>query len=213
MRQLQHVPSVRFSLSNHRIHEESAVDRLWQANFVFGMDFILLELAVALVQSFHQFHQFLLRVDAVDIFEVVDEVGVGLEVAGDEGGVNTDGLSLAAVDDSIGKVFAVHVVFEVLLKGLHLIGEFEHIDVVQVVKILSVEPTEGNHAAAHKSSAMPSSGFGKILTVTSDFNSLESVALNIDHQQIVEIVAEPPREDVDLIVVHHAGVTPAGQEG
>lgn len=84
---------------------------------------------------------------------------------------------------------------------LDLVGEFKDVDVVQIVEVLSVEASEGDHTTAHKASAVSSSWLGVVLRVSADFESLEGVALHIDDEKIVEIVTEPSCKDVNLVVV------------
>lgn len=73
---------------------------------------------------------------------------------------------------------------------------------MQVVEVLAVEASESDHAAAHEASAVSSPWLGVLLRVAADLQSLEGVVLNIDDEQIVEVVAEPPGKDVDLVVVN-----------
>lgn len=72
---------------------------------------------------------------------------------------------------------------------------------MQVVEVLPVEASEGDHATAHEASAVSSSWLGVLLSVSADLHALEGVVLDIDDEEIVEVVAESTSEDVDLVVV------------
>lgn len=136
------------------------------------MDLVLLEPAVSLVEALHEGDQLLLCVAAVDILEVVDKISVGFEVTGDECGVDADWFALAAIDCAVSKLLAVDIVLEVLLKGFHLVGELEDVDVVEVVEVFAVEAAKGDHATTHKASAVSSPRFRQVLAAVSDFHAL-----------------------------------------
>ena len=84
---------------------------------------------------------------------------------------------------------------------------------MKVVEVLSVEPSEGDHAATHEPSTVSTTGFRVVLHIATDLDSLEGIGLHVDHQQIVEIVAEPACEHIDFVIVDDTGVSPAGEEG
>ncbi len=128
--------------------------------------------------------------------------------------MDVDGLIITSINVPIRKFFLVDVALEVLLEGegFDTVVEFEDVDVVQVVEVLPIEPSEGNHTTAYEPSAVSASRFWMVLCVSTYLHSLESVCINVDDQKIIEIVAKPACENVNLVVVNHAGVSPAGQE-
>lgn len=167
------------------------------------MNIVLFNLSISLVKTLQQAKQRNLVVAPVDLFKVVDELGVGLEVPRDQRGMDIDSLSFTGVDNAIREVFIVDVGLEALITkcSLDLVGQLKDVDVVQVVEVLPVEASEGDHATSHEASAVSSSWLGVLLSVSADLHALEGVVLDIDDEEIVEIVTESTSEDVDLVVV------------
>ena len=112
-------------------------------------------------------------------------------------------LSLAGVDNTVREVFVVDVGFKAFIaeSSLDLVGQLKDVDVVQVIEVLTVEASEGDHATAHETSAVSSSWFGVFLRVSADFQTLEGVALDINYEQIVEVIAKPSSKNVDFVVI------------
>ena len=54
-------------------------------------------------------------------------------------------------------IFSQILDYSLILVNISFGIEFEHIDIVQIIEILSVEPSENNHATAYKTSAVSSS--------------------------------------------------------
>ena len=117
--------------------------------------------------------------------------------------MDKDSFSFTSVDNSIREVFIVDVGLEDLIaeRSLDLVGQLKDVDVVQVVEVLAVEASEGDHATAHEASTVSSPWLGVLLGVSADLQALQGVALNIDDEKIVEVVTESTSEDVDLVVV------------
>lgn len=117
--------------------------------------------------------------------------------------MDIDSLSFTSVDNSIREVFIVDVGLEALIaeRSLDLVGQLKDVDVVQVVEVLTVEASEGDHATAHEASTVSSSWFWVLLRVSTDLQALQGVILNIDDEKIVEIVTESASKDVDLVVI------------
>ena len=101
MRQLQHVPLVRFSLAREEVDEEFPIGHLRQLYLVFAVDIVLLDLAVSLVEALQQSEEGNFAVIPVDFLQVVDELGVGLEIPRDERRMDVDSLSLTGVDNPV----------------------------------------------------------------------------------------------------------------
>ena len=101
MRQFQHVSLVCFSLAREEVDEEFPIGHLRQLYLVFAVDIVLLDFAVSLVQALKQSEEGNFAVIPVDFLQVVDELGVGLEVPRDERRVNVNSLSLTGVDNPV----------------------------------------------------------------------------------------------------------------
>lgn len=109
--------------------------------------------------------------------------------------------SLPGGQSAVGQEGRIHVTSECFLLLLLLGDEFEDVDVVQVVEVLSVKPSKGNHAAAYEARTMSSSRLRVFVRVASQLQTLEAVVLDVDHKQIVEVVTESACEDVDFAIV------------
>ena len=88
-----------------------------------------------------------------------------------------------------------------MTQGLCFIAKLEYIDVVEIVEILSIESSKGDHTAPHEASAMSSPRLRMVLSIPTDFQALEGVTLDIYDKQIVKIVAESPCEHIDFIII------------
>lgn len=84
---------------------------------------------------------------------------------------------------------------------------------MQIVEVLSVEASEGDHAATHETSTVSSSWFWMVLRVSADFQTLKGVVLHVDDEKIVEVVTEPSCEDVDLVIIDCTRVSPSREKG
>lgn len=167
------------------------------------MDIVLLNLSITLVKALQQSKQGNLAVTTVDLLQVVDELSVGPEVPRDQRRVDVHSLSFAGVNNAVREIFIVDVGLEAFIaeRSLDLVVQLKDVDVVQVVEVLTVEASKGNHAAAHEASAVSSPWFGVLLRVSADLQALERVVLDIDDEKIVEIVTESTSENVDLVVI------------
>lgn len=203
MGQLQHISLVRFSFAREEVHEEFSIRSLRQFDLVFAVDLVLLNPSISLVKALQQSKQGNLAVVPVDLLKVVDELGVGGEVPSDQRRVNVDSLSFTGVNNAVREVLTVDVGLKALIaeSSLDLVVQLKDIDVVQVVEVLAIETSEGDHATTHEASAVSSSWFWVFLGVSADLQALEGVVLNIDDKEIVEIVTESTSEDVDLVIV------------
>lgn len=101
MRQLKHVSLVRFSLAREEVDEEFPIGHLRQLYLVFAVDIVLLDLAVSLVEALKQSEEGNFAVTSVDFLQVVDELGVGLEVPRNQRRVDVNSLSLTGVDNPV----------------------------------------------------------------------------------------------------------------
>lgn len=163
----------------------------------------MLNLSITLVKALQQSKQGNLAVTTVDLLQVVDELSVGPEVPRDQRRVDVHSLSFAGVNNAVREIFIVDVGLEAFIaeRSLDLVVQLKDVDVVQVVEVLTVEASKGNHAAAHEASAVSSPWFGVLLRVSADLQALERVVLDIDDEKIVEIVTESTSENVDLVVI------------
>lgn len=123
----------------------------------------------------------------VDIFEVAEEIGIGLEMAGNEGRVYFYPFSLRTEEHPIVKLVLAQRVLEDLLvaRSLDFVVKLEDVDIVQIVKILSIEPSKGDHTATDKSCGMPSTRFRMIQNISSYFKTLQRIIAHINYEQIV----------------------------
>lgn len=90
----------------------------------------------------------------VDLLEIIEEISICFEMTSNESRVDFNSISFRAEYYPIVKLIFTERVFEYLLAvcSLDFAIELENIDVVQIVKILSIKPSEGDHTTSNESS-------------------------------------------------------------
>ena len=83
---------------------------------------------------------------------------------------------------------------------------------MKVIKVLTVETSENDHAAAHKASAVSSARLRLIDNTSSHSQPLHSVGLCVNDKHIIEITAETASKDVYFAVKYYRRVSPSAQE-
>lgn len=96
-----------------------------------------------------------------------------------------------------------------LLLQLQLRRKLIDADVVEIVEVLTIEPSEDYQATAHKVSRVSSSGTRNLPI---DFHCFDALSCRVEDQDILEVAAEPTAEDVHLTIEDSRGVSPACEE-
>ena len=78
---------------------------------------------------------------------------------------------------------------------LFSVGKLKEVDIIEVIKILSIEPSKNQQAASDKISTVPSSGFGKFAM---DFHAFQGLLFWVEEEDVLQVAAEPAAEDKDL---------------
>lgn len=214
MRHFEHIPLIGLTVSSQFIHKMAAINGFWQIEVMLGVNIIHGQFSIRLVKSFNEGGKSDHIIAVVDILEVAEEISIGLEMAGNERRVHFYPFSVRTEEHPIVKLVLPQRVLEDLLAAcsLDFVVKLEDVDVVQIVKILSIEPSKGDHTATDKTSGVPSTRFRMIQDISSYFKTLERVISHVDYEQIVEIIAKPTRENVDFIIIDHTRMPPAGKE-
>jgi hypothetical protein len=183
MRHFEHIPLVGLTISSQFIHKMAAINGFWQVKVMLGVNIIHREFSIRFVESFNEGGKSDLIIVVVDIFEVVEEIGIGLEMAGNERRVYFYSISFRAEEHPIVKLVLAQRVLEDLLaaRSLDFVVKLEDVDIVQIVKILSIEPSKGDHTATDKSGGMPSTRFRMIQHISSYFKTLQRVISHVDY--------------------------------
>lgn len=88
-------------------------------------------------------------------------------------------------------------------------GELEEVDIVQVVEVLPIEPSEHKKVTTYKCARVPSSGLGQFSLYLHGSNSLFD---RIENKDVLQVTAESSSKDIHSPCIDRTGMTPATQE-
>ena len=84
-----------------------------------------------------------------------------------------------------------------------------NIDVVQIVKVLSVKPTKNQHTTPQETGTMSPPC---LWNLTLDLSSWNLIFLRIKDQDVVQVIAKTTSENINFVIVNRRSMTPSGQK-
>ena len=127
--------------------------------------------------------------------------------------MDLDNSTVFCDDFTVCKCFSTHPTHQVqvscILNLTIFRPRFKDVDVVEVIKVLSIESSECHHTTANKSTCMSSPSLRNHSTSPEIF---QGRTLRVNDNDVLEIIAESPSKNVNFTIKDHRSMPPTSQK-